>query len=311
MKTIILFGLVLGALSAAGKVFFAEVGQKVTIECGGDSFKSKVEWSRDTLIIRLLKKSGFRSKGQSPIAKRSKLSNEKDLEISNVMETDFGKFTCYVDDLHNEHVLIVFSVLVNPSGALEVGAHATLECQVRSPDNADIVKWQAPNDLAVHSQKVDLKSVDSSHKGIWQCKVSYEGDTFTKNITIDVKDPDPEPTTPPLTNKAPNSKNRQNSTGGSTKNWSKDTVLLGLIWWIWVAIGAGGLVVIILIVVVIVVYKRNKRRKRKFLRMKKAQLSKNPKTYCQCVRQTAAAKPQQGRRREKPSALPLQPLLQE
>ncbi|MEQ2157901.1 hypothetical protein GOODEAATRI_006604, partial [Goodea atripinnis] len=71
---------------------------------------------------------------------------------------------------------------------------------------------------------------------------------------------------------------------GSTKNWSKDMAFLGLIWWIWVAIGAGGLVVIILIVVVIVVYKRNKRRKQKFLRMKKVQLSKNPKTYCQCVR---------------------------
>ncbi|MED6238333.1 hypothetical protein ATANTOWER_017478 [Ataeniobius toweri] len=226
------------------------------------------------------------------------------------METDFGKFTCNMDGVPHEHVLIVFSVLV-PSDALEVGAHATLECQVKSPDSAAKVKWQKLNGLVEYSHKVDLKSADSSHKGIWQCKMSYGGDTFTKNITINVKDPVPEPTTPPLKNKAPNSKNRQNSTGGSTKNWSKDTVFLGLIWWIWVAIGAGGLVVIILIVVVIVVYKRNKRRKRKFLRMKKVQLSKNPKMYCQCVRQTAAAKPQQGRRREKPSALPLQPLLQE
>ncbi|MEQ2259933.1 hypothetical protein XENORESO_007545 [Xenotaenia resolanae] len=310
MKTIILFGLVLGALSAAGKVFFAEVGQKVTMECGATKFKFKLEWSRDTLIIRLSSKSGIHSKGQSPIAKRSKILNGKDLEISTVMETDFGKFTCNVDgDLH-EHVLIVFSVLVS-SDALAVGAHATLECRVKSPENATKVKWQKPNGLEEHSHKVDLKSADSSHKGIWQCKVSYKEDTFTKNITINVKDPVPVPTTPPLKNEAPNSKNRQNSTGGSTKNWSKDTVFLGLIWWIWVAIGAGGLVVIILIVVVIVVYKRNKRRKRKFLRMKKVQLSKNPKMYCQCVRQTAAAKPQQGRRREKPSALPLQPLLQE
>lgn len=37
--------------------------------------------------------------------------------------------------------------------------------------------------------------------------------------------------------------------------------LLGLIWWVWVAIGAGSLVVIILIIVVVVMYKRNKRRK--------------------------------------------------
>ncbi|MEQ2246655.1 hypothetical protein ILYODFUR_001602 [Ilyodon furcidens] len=322
MKTIILFGLVLGALSAAGKVFFAEVGQKVTMECGAPNFNSKLEWSRDTLIIRLTSKSSLPSKGQSPIAKRSKILNDKDLEISAVMETDFGKFTCNMAGVPHEHVLIVFSVLV-PSDALEVGAHATLECRVKSPDDAAKVKWQKLNGLQEYSHKFDLKSADSSHKGIWQCKMSYEQDTFTKNITINVKDPVPVPTTPPLKNKAPNSKNRQNSTaspcgltsfarpGGSTKNWSKDTVFLGLIWWIWVAIGAGGLVVIILIVVVIVVYKRNKRRKRKFLRMKKGQLSKNPKMYCQCVRQTAAAKPQQGRRREKPSALPLQPLLQE
>ncbi|XP_047216596.1 uncharacterized protein LOC124865504 isoform X2 [Girardinichthys multiradiatus] len=313
MKTIILFGLVLGALSAAGKVFFGEVGQKVTMECGAHSFNSKLEWSHDMLIIRLLRKSHLTSKGQSPIAKRSKILNNKELEITTVMETDFGKFTCNVDGVSYKHVLIVFSVLV-PSDALEVGAHATLECSVKSPDNAAKVKWHKLNSLVEYSQKVDLKSADSSHKGIWQCKVSYEQDTFTKNITINVKDPVPEPTTPPLKNKATNSKNRQNSTarpGGSTKNWFNDTVFLGLIWWIWVAIGAGGLVVIILIVVVIVVYKRNKRRKRTFLRMKKVQLSRNPKMYCQCVRQTAAAKPQQGRRREKPSALPLQPLLQE
>ncbi|MED6263892.1 hypothetical protein CHARACLAT_009314 [Characodon lateralis] len=310
MKTIILFGLVLGALSAAGKVFFAEVGQKVTVECGTQGFSSKLEWTHNTMTIRVLTINRFPSKGQSPIAERSRILYNKDLEINTVMETDFGKFTCNVDGDPHEHVLIVFSVLV-PSDALEVGAHATLECRVKSPDNAAKVKWQKLNGLEEHSHKVDLKFADSSHKGIWQCKVSYEGDTFTKNITINVKDPVPVPTTPPLKNNAPNSKNRQNSTGGSTKNWSKDTVFLGLIWWIWVAIGAGGLVVIILIVVVIVVYKRNKRRKRKFLRMKKVQLSRNPKMYCQCVRQTAAAKPQQGRRREKPSALPLQPLLQE
>ncbi|KAM4569051.1 uncharacterized protein V3H82_013067 isoform 2-T3 [Fundulus diaphanus] len=156
---------------------------------------------------------------------------------------------------------------------------------------------------------LEISNVQESDFGEFTCKVDS---TPYKHTLVIVSAPDPKPTTPAIKKNpdSPNSSNGKNSTGGAS-DWTWGAPLLGLSWWIWVAIGAAGLVVIILMVVVVVVYKRTKRRKKRFMRMKKAQLSQMPKKYCQCARQTAAAKPHQGRRREKPSALPLQPLLQE
>ncbi|XP_007550243.1 CD4-2 molecule, tandem duplicate 1 [Poecilia formosa] len=311
MKTIILFGLVLGALSAAGKVYIAEVGGKVTLQCGVTSFNSRLEWKHDNLRILVFETNGFINKGSSEIKMRAKKSKDTDIEISKIMENDSGKFTCVGDRSSHEHHLIVVSVSA-PSGPLKVGADATLECKANSGVSGlcqPEVKWRKPDGSVQPESKVEFKSVALTDTGIWQCLVSCQGETFTKNVTINVEEPVPEPTTPTLVNdpKNPNSGNGKDSSGGP----EDPMMLLGLVWWIWVAIGAGSLVVIILVIVIIVMHKRNKRKKKKFLRMKKAQLSQKPKKYCQCVRQTAAAKPQQGRRREKPSALPLQPLLQE
>ncbi|XP_014859325.1 PREDICTED: T-cell surface glycoprotein CD4-like [Poecilia mexicana] len=310
MKTIILFGLVLGALSAAGKVYIAEVGGKVTLQCGVTSIKSRLEWKHDNLRILVFETNGFINKGSSEIKMRAKKSKDTDIEISKIMEGDSGKFTCVVGRSSHEHHLIVVSVSA-PSGPLKVGADATLECKANSGGSGLSqleVKWRKPDGSVQTESKVELKSVALTDKGTWQCLVSCQEEKFTKTVTINVEEPVPEPTTPTLVNpKNPNSGNGNDSSGGP----EDPMMLLGLVWWIWVAIGAGSLVVIILVIVIIVMHKRNKRKKKKFLRMKKAQLSQKPKKYCQCVRQTAAAKPQQGRRREKPSALPLQPLLQE
>ncbi|XP_035983669.1 T-cell surface glycoprotein CD4 [Fundulus heteroclitus] len=314
MKTVILFGLVLGALSAAGKVFFAEVGQKVNLQCGVNSFKSVVEWiDPDKKTVRINRKGGFPGKGQSQIASRAQIRRDTDLEISNVQESDFGEFTCKVDGTPYKHTLVMVSVSVFPSGVVQSGTDVTLDCKVSSLGDAINVWWSSPNGSPRQTQKVELKPVDPSDGGPWQCRVSHDGEEFSKDVAIVVKSPDPKPTTPAIERNPdfPNSKNGKNSTGGAS-DWTWGEPLLGLSWWIWVAIGAAGLVVIILMVVVVVVYKRTKRRKKRFMRMKRAQLSQMPKKYCQCARQTAAAKPHQGRRRrEKPSALPLQPLLQE
>uniref|UniRef100_A0A3Q2PD16 Uncharacterized LOC105931594 n=1 Tax=Fundulus heteroclitus TaxID=8078 RepID=A0A3Q2PD16_FUNHE len=314
MKTVILFGLVLGALSAAGKVFFAEVGQKIILQCGDNRLNFRLEWIHGgQTIFKILGKNGHLSKGNSPVVPRAKKRGETDLEISDVKESDFGEFTCKVDGKPYKHTLVMVSVSVFPSGVLQSGTDVTLDCKVSSSDDSINVWWRSPDGSERRTQKVELKPVAPSHQGTWQCRVSHDGEEFSKNVSIDVKSPDPKPTTPAIkrNSDSSNSRNGKNSTGGAS-DWTGGEPLLGLSWWIWVAIGAAGLVVIILMVVVVVVYKRTKRRKKRFMRMKRAQLSQMPKKYCQCARQTAAAKPHQGRRRrEKPSALPLQPLLQE
>ncbi|XP_038140425.1 CD4-2 molecule, tandem duplicate 2 isoform X1 [Cyprinodon tularosa] len=309
MKMVILFGLVLGALSAAGKVFFAEVKTKVTLECGVSKDHKRLEWLKGKELI--WRHAKMPTKGGNDLASRSKLKNV-DLDIYSVEEIDAGQFDCVVDGQRSHHFLIVVSVSVDPSGTLLFGTRATLECLVKEdPGTTASVQWRKPDGSVHPNGKVVLKSVALSDKGTWQCKVSSNGKTFEKNVTINVNVP--RPTTPAANGNqnSPDSKNGGDSSCVGCDEPGDQPHLLGLIWWVWVAIGAGSLVVIILIIVVVVMYKRNKRRKRKFLRMKKVQLSQNPKQYCQCVRQTAAPKPQQGRRREKPSALSLQPLLKD
>ncbi|XP_037532527.1 CD4-2 molecule, tandem duplicate 2 [Nematolebias whitei] len=281
------YSTVLAELFATGNSVITEVGQKITLKCGVDRLERRVEWSHGSdLIIRVDLKSGTPSKGKSHIKDKSRLIGDKDLVIFNVEERDAGKFTCKTDGRSSEQALTVVSVSVDPHNSLQVGSTATLQCRVKELDQTLRVEWQKPDGSVESSNIVHLNPVDMSHGGNWHCRVVNNEDQFSKTLSITV-------------------------TGGTYRPPAEagELMLLGLIWWVWVAFGVGSLLVIILIVVVIFTVMRIRKKKRR-LKMKQAMLLK-PKKYCQCARQTAAPKPWQGRRREKPPALPLQPLLKE
>ncbi|XP_042345336.1 CD4-2 molecule, tandem duplicate 2 isoform X2 [Plectropomus leopardus] len=305
MKTILWFGFVLRALFASGSVILTKPGSKTTIKCGVNKFASSLEWQRENIrIIRLLKIQRLPSKDKTDLAERSSLRSDINLEISRVKEQDGGKFTCLVDGKEYEHRLLVFSVFARPSKEIPLGSEVTLQCQVRGLDPPDSpVKWQRP-DGSPHagSQTVELKPVARSHAGIWTCMFSQDGEEYSQRLEIKVQEPQ---TTTPSSIKNPKDGSRV------THSPPKAGQLLGLSWWMWAAIGGGCVVVVLLMVFVIILCKKIKRRKRKFETMKNGRQPPMPKKYCQCNRPAAAAKPQQGRRREKPSAPPLQPLLME
>lgn len=309
MKTVVWFGLVLGALSAAGKVILTKPGQKTTIECGVNTYSNNVEWRhRDDLIINTPKR-GPPRRGGGDIVQRSRLNRETNLVVSNVKEEDAGKFVCMTDGHRHEHTLLVVSVSASPSAELQLGSEATLWCQVKGLDPDPTVQWKRP-DGSPHSgsQSVKLNPVAQSDAGTWKCTFSFDGTTHSESLAINVKEPAPEtaPSSPPQSS---GDIRKPNCTDCVTQPPPDVILLLGLSLWVWVAVGVGGLVVVLLMVFVIVLCKRIKRRKRKNQRMKNGRQPLKPKKYCQCDYPAAAAKPQQGRRREKPSAPPLQPLL--
>lgn len=308
MKTVIWFGFVLIAVST-GKVFFTKVGQKAIIECGVPSFTKQLEWIRDNQQIIRIGRNGFLTKGQTDIAKRSRPKQDRNLEISSVIEEDTGKFTCKVDREVHQHTLLVASVSVDPSGNLQVGHNATLHCQVKDQNLGVTVEWTRPGGTPQKgSSTFDLKPVADSDAGTWSCKLTYQGETFSESLNIKVSEP-VLTTTKPDNPQSPKGKDGHKPTGRNhtgPKSGDAAVLLLGLDWWVWVAVGVGGLIVILLTIFVIILCKRNRQRKKKLQRMRSAEQPLKPKKYCQCDRQAAAAKPQQGRRREKPSALPLQ-----
>ncbi|XP_068591793.1 hemicentin-1-like [Cebidichthys violaceus] len=305
MKTIVWFGFVLGALSAAGKVILTNVGQKVTLECGVNTVNNRLVWHHgDDLIHSIPMKSGFPVKGRAKCVERTKVKQTK-LEISAVKEEDAGKFICTADGTPHEHILLVVSVGAKPSGELQLGSEAALHCQVKGLNQDPLVWWERP-DGSRHSGT--LGSVTRSDAGTWECKFSHDGGTYNMGLTIKVQEPAPEAATP----------SSSQSSNDDLKPACPDCVthqapltpsaaalLLGLSWWVWVAVGVGCLVVVVLMVFVIVLCKRIRRKKRKFQTMKNGRQPLQPKKYCQCDCPAAAAKPQQGRRREKPSAPPL------
>ncbi|XP_051262117.1 CD4-2 molecule, tandem duplicate 2 [Dicentrarchus labrax] len=308
MKTIVWFGIVLGALSATGKVFITKTGTTTILECGVNSFSRSLTWNKNNdRIYTIHVRNGFEGmpmKGRIPIVTRSKVK-EKNLEISKVIVEDAGKFTCEADGQTHHHTLLVVSVSASPSGSLQVGSEATLQCQVKGLDSQPEVQWRRP-DKSAHSGS--LKPVASSDAGTWQCTISHDGTIHTEDLEIKVTEPT---TTKPAPVPSQNSKDgRKTCPGCAThpKSRSDAPLILGLNWWMWLIIGVGCLVVILLIVFVICLCKRIKRKKRK-LQMKNSRQLKTPKQYCQCNRPAAVAKPRQGRRRDKSSDLPLQPLL--
>ncbi|XP_075965035.1 T-cell surface glycoprotein CD4-like [Anarhichas minor] len=301
MKTIVWFGFVLGALSAAGKVILTNLGQKVTLECGVDTFNDRLVWHRGDQLIHNIPKNGFPRKGTTDIVGRSTVKRHTKLEISAVTKEDAGKFICTADGSRREHILLVVSVWATPSGELQLASDATLHCQVKGLDQDPSVQWKRP-DGSPHSGS--LKSVNRSDAGTWKCMFSHDGGTYDRSLTIKVQEP-----ATPSSSQSSNDVLKPTCPGCVTHQASltpSADLLLGLSWWVWVAVGVGCLVVVLLMVFVIVLCKRIKRKKRM---MKNGRQPLKSKKYCQCDCPAAAAKPQQGRRREKPSAPPLQPLL--
>lgn len=306
MKTIVWFGFVLGALSAAGEVFVTKLGKAATLECGVKAYTNSLTWSHgENLIIGYSGKSGFPRKGTIDLVGRSKVKGQTNLAISPVKEEDAGKFVCIADGRRQEHTVLVVSVSASPPGDLRLGSVATLQCRVKGLDPHPAVQWKKPGGSphSEHSQTAQLKSVALSDAGNWECSFTHEGVTYSESLAIVVQAPAPETVAP-----SQSSKEVLKPTCHSCDTHPPQ-LLLGLDWWAWVAVGVGCLVVVLLIVGVIVMCKRIKRRKRKFQTMKNGRQPLKHKKYCQCDLQAAAAKPQQGRRREKPSAPPLQPLL--
>nr|AQZ26550.1 T-cell surface glycoprotein CD4-2 protein [Lutjanus sanguineus] len=310
MKTVVLFGFVLSALSAAGIVIVTKPGESVTLDCGVSSFQSSLEWHyKNGLIIRQSSRS-FQSKGKVDIAQRSRL-RQTSLTINGVKEEDAGKFTCVVDGRSQDVTLVVVSVSASPSTELQVGSGATLQCQVSGLNPDLTVQWKGPGGQVEKGSPVQLKSVARSDAGTWECTFSHPEGTHSVRLEINVQEP---PTTrapadvPSVPNQ--NSKDDQKKNCSTCNKTPKAGELLGLSWWMWVIVGVGCLVVILLLVAIICLYKRIKRKKRRLQKMKNSRLPLTTNLYCQCNRPTAAAKPQQGRRREKPSAPPLQLLME-
>ncbi|XP_070691050.1 sialoadhesin-like isoform X2 [Pempheris klunzingeri] len=258
------------------------------------------------MIISTNGKSGQQRKGSHHIVERSRMKSTS-LVISRVKGEDAGKFTCKADSNPYEHTLLVVSVSASPSGVLQLGSEATLQCNVAGLDPGSTVQWTRPDGQHTGSQTVQLKPVARSDAGTWNCTFSHDK-KYSESLNIKVKEPAPTP--PPLPSLITNANPKTTCIDCAIDPLS-DALLLGLKWWVWVAIGVGCLVVVLLLVLVIVLCKRIRRKKAKLHKMKNSRQPLKSKQYCQCNRPTAAAKPQQGRRREKPSAPPLQPLLME
>uniref|UniRef100_A0A3P9K550 Ig-like domain-containing protein n=1 Tax=Oryzias latipes TaxID=8090 RepID=A0A3P9K550_ORYLA len=313
MKIVVLFGFVLSALPAAAKHFFGRVNQKVTLECGISTKPSTLEWLNDEkLVLKVLR--GLTSRASNSNEHRQKyILRDSNLEINNLKTEDAGKFTCKVNRESQEHWLHLVSVDASPSDALQEGSEAWVQCEVHSSDQSSTVKWLMPDGSPIHDKRVSLKPVKASHGGTWTCEVKAAGQSFTTSLTITVTPPAPRTTKPSLN---PSTKDSMNNTCVSCRadHPADIPLLLGLHWWVWVALGVSSLILILLIISIVLMSRRARRRKKRFQMMKKAQ-QQGPKKYCQCQSRQPAAKPAEKAprrgRREKPSPLPLQPLLTE
>ncbi|XP_073341937.1 T-cell surface glycoprotein CD4-like [Pagrus major] len=302
MKTVVWFGFVLGALSAAGRVIVTKTGETATLDC---DYRRNLVWHRGNDMIITRGKFPMQDKGD--IGKRS-TERGGDLVISGVKPTDAGSFTCTADTKVYQHTLGVVSVSANPSGDLQPGSKVELQCDVDGLNPVPTIQWKRPGRSLPAGSPQTVGSVAVSDAGTWECTFSHGGETHSVSLNIKVKEL-ATTTPPPVSSKTSKNSNRPSCTDCGTI--SSSGLLLGLSWWMWVVIGVGCLVVILLMVLVIVLCKRIKRKKRKLHKMKNGRQLLTPRQYCQCNRPTAAAKPQQGRRREKPSVPPLQPLLME
>ncbi|KAF1388112.1 hypothetical protein PFLUV_G00086850 [Perca fluviatilis] len=196
MKTIVWFGFVLGALSVGGDVILTKPGQSATFKCGVETNTHSLAWNYGNDLIISFEGRGFPRKG-AKFRDRSRL-RVTSLEISGVREDDAGEFICMADGRRYEHTLLVVSVWVSPSSELQLGSEATLQCRVKGLNPPDSpVKWNRPDGSShSESQTVQLKSVDHSDAGNWNCTFSHAGKKYSESLEIKVQAPVPETAAP-------------------------------------------------------------------------------------------------------------------
>ncbi|KAF0045538.1 hypothetical protein F2P81_002067 [Scophthalmus maximus] len=147
-------------------------------------------------------------------------------------------------------------VSASPPEELPPGSNVTLHCEVKGLNPGSTVQWTGP-DGRPHavSETVHLQRVAPSDAGTWVCAFSYDGQTYSENLDIKVRDPARKVITSP----PPRIVDQQTTYPSCDLKPHSGVGRLG--WWLWVAVGGGCLVVLLLVVLVIVLCKRSRRRK--------------------------------------------------
>nr|XP_057909049.1 uncharacterized protein LOC131105196 isoform X2 [Doryrhamphus excisus] len=263
---IMLFLLVLNALSATGELVHTAAGRRVTIKCGLNNFVNKLEWLHGKDII-------IRISGRNRIPQKG------------VKEGDAGQFTCIADYKREEHTLAVFTVWVEPPGFLHAGGQATLNCRVSGLPLDTVVQWRGPDGSHHPSSSASLNPVEASHNGIWRCMITNDASTYAEMV-ISVQ----ASTTTPF-----------QIFGGTSPAPREGLVPEPTLW----SLAAGGSVVVfLLLVLVLVLFLRVRRMKKISHQTKNPRKSLNSRQYCHCrcpPAAVAAAPPQ----KKKPPPPPL------
>lgn len=77
------------------------------------------------------------------------------------------------------------SVSASSSDDFQLGSKVTLQCKVKGLNSVPAVQWLRPDGSPHTGSEMVLKS--ESDSGIWKCTFSYEGETYSENLDIQVK----------------------------------------------------------------------------------------------------------------------------
>lgn len=279
------FVLALVVVYAAGKVIQTKPGQTKTLECGLGDGSLILKWMKGTEPLYTINlRTGVPRKGIGEIIQRSRV-NDKNLEIFRITAQDAGEFTCLVKSQMEHYRLVVASASVTPSGPLEEGSEAVLQCDVTGLPSGAAVQWVGPGGQSGSTPSLHIAAVTKEDAGLWECVFSAEGQTMKETVTLEVREPRPKTTSTTTTTTttlsamktteailAPCPDYEDCSTAVPTPMWTS--------WWVWAAVG-GGALVLLLWVLILVMFNRMRRRKRRFMKMRGA-VELRPRQYCQC-----------------------------
>ncbi|XP_066538448.1 roundabout homolog 2-like isoform X2 [Hoplias malabaricus] len=159
------------------EVFYRKNGQEMIMDCGAADENLGIEWKHNNARIVKLTIRGISSKGNSPLAQRTKLIGNK-LKIFSVEISDFGLYSCIGKDASKreitiKHTLNVITVSVSPSNAVLTSTDVTLKCEI-SGDSKAQVQWMRPPGSEPYGSPgntVTLNSVTLADAGKWTCQV--------------------------------------------------------------------------------------------------------------------------------------------
>ncbi|XP_078108708.1 CD4-1 molecule [Sander vitreus] len=204
IQSVLLLAVLKSTTGAQEFIYYAQVGEMVTLKPPGVYSQKYVYWYFDDFYLAWRNTMGNTWTSQEPRWKdRLSLLSDYSLIIKNLQQEDFTttfKFKLYGDS--SEYTYKLLKLTVNSPSPLLPGDSLSLSCNAETQGpNKSKIHWLNPQGVKMRSEQLHVRAT-SQDNGEWTCVVTNASQQNVAKVSVTVMDLSPAPLSPQYTSKS-------------------------------------------------------------------------------------------------------------